>query len=200
VIAHRLSTVQAADQIVVLDRGRVAESGTHDELRQSGRVSTRISTRPSSPGQLTVDSSTHGPKAQPAPAGRARLTIVIWALRSRWALRRGGIVGAVASARRAAPGKDARVRAPGRIQSSGSDVATGKQLSSIVVWCSVTCLATRGAWSVPSCSCGCQRARRGEPIGACGPTRVGRGTRLGEVKGRAGLDPGLRRVRPPDEL
>ncbi len=31
-IAHRLSTVRDADQIVVLDRGRIAERGTHDEL------------------------------------------------------------------------------------------------------------------------------------------------------------------------
>ena len=37
VIAHRLATVRAADRIIVLDQGRIAEQGTHESLiRDSG--------------------------------------------------------------------------------------------------------------------------------------------------------------------
>ncbi|MGH3387032.1 MAG: ABC transporter ATP-binding protein, partial [Nocardioidaceae bacterium] len=36
VIAHRLSTVRGADQILVVDQGRIVERGTHDELLAGG--------------------------------------------------------------------------------------------------------------------------------------------------------------------
>ena len=35
-IAHRLSTVKAADLILVIDRGRLVERGTHQELVEFG--------------------------------------------------------------------------------------------------------------------------------------------------------------------
>ena len=38
VIAHRLSTVRQADSIVVLEKGRVIDQGTHAELLERGGV------------------------------------------------------------------------------------------------------------------------------------------------------------------
>lgn len=37
-IAHRLSTIRDADQIIVISGGKVAESGTHDELMTLDRI------------------------------------------------------------------------------------------------------------------------------------------------------------------
>lgn len=42
VVAHRLSTVRNADQIVVLDKGTIVEQGTHEELLKSGGAYYRL--------------------------------------------------------------------------------------------------------------------------------------------------------------
>jgi subfamily B ATP-binding cassette protein MsbA len=43
VIAHRLSTVQHADRIIVLNQGRLAEAGTHSELIQRNGIYASLS-------------------------------------------------------------------------------------------------------------------------------------------------------------
>ena len=42
IIAHRISTIQNADHIMVLDEGKVAEFGTHDELMKLGGIYERL--------------------------------------------------------------------------------------------------------------------------------------------------------------
>lgn len=42
VIAHRLSTVREADRIIVLERGRLTEQGTYEELRDAGGLFSRL--------------------------------------------------------------------------------------------------------------------------------------------------------------
>jgi len=42
VIAHRLSTVQNADRIIVMDRGCIVEMGSHEELLRQGGLYKRL--------------------------------------------------------------------------------------------------------------------------------------------------------------
>ena len=57
-ISHRISTLKDADRIVVLDEGRIAESGTHEELLRAGGLYSRIW-------------SIQNPEGEPAAAGTA---------------------------------------------------------------------------------------------------------------------------------
>ena len=41
-ISHRITTLSAADKIIVLDQGRIVEEGTHDQLKQSGGIYQKI--------------------------------------------------------------------------------------------------------------------------------------------------------------
>ena len=42
VIAHRLATIQKADRILVLDKGRIVEQGTHASLVRDGGLYARL--------------------------------------------------------------------------------------------------------------------------------------------------------------
>ena len=60
VIAHRLSTIRNADKIVVLDRGRVAEVGAHDQLLEAGGVYAQL---------YAINYGLSGPSVDVAPVG-----------------------------------------------------------------------------------------------------------------------------------
>ncbi|HEY3757449.1 MAG TPA: ABC transporter ATP-binding protein [Opitutaceae bacterium] len=65
VIAHRLSTVQHADQILVLDQGRIVERGRHEELLRAGKLYAQLCRT-----QFSVPAGPHEIEAR-APSVRA---------------------------------------------------------------------------------------------------------------------------------
>jgi len=60
VIAHRLSTVRGADLILVLEQGRIVESGTHDELLREGGLYERLTSLQAGHARLTSSAGDNG--------------------------------------------------------------------------------------------------------------------------------------------
>lgn len=53
-ISHRITTLSAADKIIVLDRGRIVEEGTHEQLKNAGGIYQKIYETQSGSQEVTV--------------------------------------------------------------------------------------------------------------------------------------------------
>ena len=70
IVSHRFSTVRRADRIVVLERGRVIEDGSHDQLMaRGGRYATLFDLQAD---RYRVNSSSFASSARPGEARNAR--------------------------------------------------------------------------------------------------------------------------------
>ncbi len=82
VIAHRLSTVQKAQQIAVMEKGRVVELGSHEELlRQGGYYARLCLMQFSTDTQEMMKASQNGAVARTSYEVRTRLTSMIGSLK-----------------------------------------------------------------------------------------------------------------------
>ena len=54
-ISHRITTLSAADQILVLDHGRIAEQGSHEELKSAGGIYQKIYETQTGSQEVTVE-------------------------------------------------------------------------------------------------------------------------------------------------
>jgi len=76
VIAHRLSTVRDADQILVIDEGRIVEHGTHEQLLDSGGLYAELYETQLRPRHAAAAEPTAGPIAD-AAASRRELALAV---------------------------------------------------------------------------------------------------------------------------
>ena len=53
-ISHRITTLSAADKIIVLDKGRITEEGTHEELKNAGGIYQKIYEAQSGAGEVLM--------------------------------------------------------------------------------------------------------------------------------------------------
>jgi ATP-binding cassette subfamily B protein len=65
VIAHRLSTTRSAERVIVVDRGRIVEQGTHAELVQRGGLYTRMYRRQLIAQELELEEEEDGALVEP---------------------------------------------------------------------------------------------------------------------------------------
>ncbi|MGA9253669.1 MAG: ABC transporter ATP-binding protein [Roseobacter sp.] len=67
VIAHRLSTVRGADKIIVMDRGRAVDEGTHEELLARGGIYADLYRLQFQDGKTVTDSRSITPESKENP-------------------------------------------------------------------------------------------------------------------------------------